>query len=104
MKHAVFVAIGGFLILAWASPGAAQIPARGLSALVCLAGIEGDGNYIVSDRLRVSVSGDTVDDNGNGSAMVHVIHGDDDSTHVVTYSDLNNTEQLDCGDLIRTVS
>jgi hypothetical protein len=106
MKRAVFVAISGFLVLVWASPGEAQIPARGLSALVCLAGIgtQEDGVYEVSGQLTVVVSGDSVDNDGNGSATIHVIHGGDDSTHVVTYLDLNNTEQLDCGDLIQTVS
>ncbi len=87
------------LMLVFASPGSAQIPARGLSALICLAGVNGNGSYEVSPALTIVVSGD------NGStATVHVIHGRDDSTHVVTYSDTHETGTLDCGDLIISVS
>ena len=88
-------------MLALASPGAAQIPARGLSALVCLAGVQGDGTYEVgpAEKLVIEVSGDT-----GSSATVHIIHGADDSTHVLTYSDTNNNDVLDCGDRILTVS
>ena len=101
MKRAILVAVGGFLMLALARPGAAQIPARGLSSLVCLAGISGNGTYQVGpgDALVIEVSGD----NGS-SATLHIIHGGDDSTHVVTYSDSYTDGKLDCGDLILTVS
>ena len=101
MKRAIFVALTGFLTLVYASPGAAQIPARGLTALVCLAGITGEGTYEVgpSGRLVVEVSNDT-----GSSATVHVIHGDDDSTHELTYDDANETGELDCGDVLETVS
>jgi hypothetical protein len=87
------------VMLVFASPGSAQIPARGLSALLCLAGVNGNGTYQVSPALTIVVSAD----NGS-SATVHVIHGGDDSTHVVTYSDTHDTDTLDCGDLILTVS
>jgi hypothetical protein len=88
-------------IVVFASPGAAQIPARGLSALVCLAGVNGNGTYQVgpSGALVIEVSGD------NGStATVHVTHGGDDSTHVVTYSDTDHSGTLNCGDAITSVS
>jgi hypothetical protein len=85
--------------LVFASPGSAQIPARGLSSLICLAGVNGNGTYEVSPALRIEVSGD----NGS-SATVHVIHGGDDSTHLVTYSDTHSSGTLDCGDLILSVS
>jgi hypothetical protein len=101
VKLAMFVAVGGFLMLVLASPGAAQIPARGLSALVCLAGVQGNGTYEVgpAEKLVVEVSGDT-----GSSATVHIIHGEDDSTHVLTYSDDNDNDVLDCGDRILTVT
>ena len=101
MKRAMLVAVGGGLMLVFASPGSAQIPARGLTALVCLAGVSGNGTYSVgpSGKLIIVVSGD----NGS-SATVHVTHGGDDSTHVVTYDDANGTGELDCGDVIATVS
>ena len=72
-----------------------------LSALVCRAGINGNGTYEVgpSGALVIEVSGDT-----GSSVTVHIIHGTDDSTHVVTYSDTNNSGTLDCGDRILTVS
>jgi hypothetical protein len=83
----------------FATPGSAQIPARGLSALVCLAGVNGDGTYAISPALRLEVSGD------NGStATVHVIHGRDDSTHVLTYTDVDSSGTLNCGDVILSVS
>ena len=101
MKRALLVASVGFVLLVWARPGLAQIPASGLSALVCRADIHGNGTYEVgpSGQLVVEVSGDT-----GSSAILHIIHGGDDSTHVVTYSDANNTGMLDCGDLILTIS
>ena len=98
MKRATLFA-AAVVMLVFASPGSAQIPARGLSALLCLAGVNGNGTYQVSPALTIVVSGD----NGS-SATVHVIHGGDDSTHVVTYSDTHDTDTLDCGDLILTVS
>ena len=100
MKRAMFVAVGGFLMLVLASPGEAQIPAQGLSALVCLAGVAGNGTYGVdpAGKLVVEVSGD----DGN-SATVHIIHGGDDSTHDLTYAD-DGDGVLDCGDRILTVT
>lgn len=101
MKRATFFAAGGFLLFVLASPGSAQIPAGGLSALICLAGVNGNGTYEVgpSGQLVIEVSGDA----GN-SATVHITHGGDDSTHQVTYSDTNQSGTLDCGDRILTVS
>jgi hypothetical protein len=96
-RAALFAAAA--LMLVFATPGSAQIPARGLSALLCLAGVNGDGTYEVSPALTIVVSGDD-----GSTATVHVIHGGDDSTHVVTYSDKNATGTLDCGDLILSVS
>jgi hypothetical protein len=87
------------ITLVFAAPGSAQIPARGLSALLCLAGVNGDGSYPISPALTIEVSGD----NGS-SATVHVIHGGDDSTHVVTYSDRDGSGTLNCGDIITSVS
>jgi hypothetical protein len=83
----------------FASPGSAQIPARGLSSLICLAGVNGNGSYEISPALRIEVSGDT-----GSSATVHVIHGGDDSTHVITYTDTDTSGTLNCGDLILSVS
>lgn len=99
MKFAIFV-VGGVVMLVLASPGEAQIPARGLSALICALGVQGNGTYEVgpSGQLVVEVSGD----NGS-SATVHIIHGGDDSTHDLTYSD-NGSGDLDCGDRILTVT
>ena len=44
------------------------------------------------------------DDEARVSATVHVIHGEDDSTHVLTYDDANDSGVLDCGDRVLTVS
>jgi Na+/proline symporter len=98
VKRATLFA-AALLMLAFARPGSAQIPARGLSALICLAGVDGNGTYAVSPALIIVVSGD----NGT-TATVHVTHGGDDSSHVVTYSDTHDTGTLDCGDLILSVS
>jgi hypothetical protein len=100
VKRAMFVAVGGFVMLVWASPGAAQIPAGGLTALVCLAGVHGDGTYEVgpSGQLVLDVSGDS-----GSSATVEITHGGDGSIHVLTYSD-NGDGMLDCGDRILTVT
>ena len=85
----------------FASPGSAQIPARGLSSLICLAGVNGNGTYAVgpSGALVLEVSGDD-----GSTATVHVTHGRDDSTHVITYIDADASGTLDCGDLILSVS
>jgi hypothetical protein len=101
VKRAMFVAVVGCLSLVLVRPGEAQIPASGLSALVCRADIHGNGTYEVgpSGKLVVEVSDDT-----GSSATVHVIHGGDDSTHQLTYTDGNESGMLDCGDLILTVS
>jgi len=95
----VFVAAAAVLLLGTSLE--AQIPARGLTALVCLAGIEGEGVYDVgpSGKLVIEVS----DDDGT-SATVHIIHGEDESTHVLTYSDTNENGFLDCGDVVLTVT
>jgi hypothetical protein len=98
VKRAMLVA-AGFLLVVPPRPVAAQIPARGLSALICLAGVNGNGDYQVSGQLSIDVSGD----NGS-SATVHVIHGGDDSTHLVTYSDTDSSGTLNCGDRIISVS
>ena len=101
MKRAMFVAVGGFLTLVLASPGEAQIPARGLSALICLAGVDGNDTYQVgpSGQLVVVVSGD----NGS-SAKVEITHGGDGSAHLLTYSDEDHSNTLTCGDAIQSVS
>jgi hypothetical protein len=99
MKRALFIAIGGFLMLVWASPGAAQIPAQGLSALVCLAGVQGEGTYPVSPRLVVVVSGDD-----GASATVTITHGEDGSIHEIDYLDTDSSGDLNCGDRITGVS
>ena len=101
MKRSTFVALGGFLVLTLATPGAAQIPARGLSVLICLAGVQGNGTYEIgpAEKLVLEVSGDS-----GSSATVHIIHGGDDSTHVLTYDDANQSGVLDCRDRILTVS
>ena len=101
MKGAIVMAFGGLLMLVWASPGAAQIPAQGLSALVCLAGVQGNGTYVIgpSGKLVLEVSGDT-----GSSATVEVTHGGDDSTHVLSYVDVNENGMLDCGDRILSVT
>jgi hypothetical protein len=101
VKRAILVAFGGFLTLGWASPGAAQIPAQGLSALVCLAGVHGNGTYVIgpSGKLVVEVSGDS-----GSSATVKITHGGDDSTHALVYEDVNQNGVLDCGDRIQSVT
>jgi hypothetical protein len=101
MKRAMLVAVGGFLMLAFASPGEAQIPARGLSALICLAGVNGNDTYQVgpSGQLVIVVSGD----NG-ATATVSITHGADGSSHLLTYSDEDGSGTLNCGDIIASVS
>ncbi|HSC25850.1 MAG TPA: hypothetical protein VLD67_01170 [Vicinamibacterales bacterium] len=99
MKRAMFVTVFGCAFLAVVHPGEAQIPARGLSVLVCLAGVQGNGEYRVgpSGKLVLTVTDDT-----GSSATVHVLHGGDDSTHDILYAD-NGSGELDCGDAILTV-
>ena len=106
MRRAIFVALTGFLLLVCVSSSEAQIPARGLSVLVCLAGVEGDGIYEIgpSGKLVIEVSNDEVSDDPAGTATVHITHGGDDSTHDLTYVDANENGFLDCGDLIQTVT
>jgi hypothetical protein len=105
MKRAVFVALTGFLLLVSASSSEAQIPARGLSVLICLAGVEGNGTYEIgpSEQLVIVVSDDAVS-NDLGAATVNITHGGDGSTHDLTYLDANQNGVLDCGDLIQTVT
>ena len=96
------VAVGtGLITLALApSTSAQQIPARGLSSLVCALGVQGNGTYPSPGAGKVSavVSGDTVTA-GVGTATVAIQHGVSGSTHQVTYQD-NGTGVLDCGDAI----
>lgn len=101
MKRALLVAVGVFVMLVLASHGEAQIPAQGLSALICLAGVNGNDTYQIgpSGQLLVVVSGD----NGS-SARVDITHGGDGSSHVLTYSDEDESGTLNCGDIILTVS
>lgn len=109
MKRAMLVAVGGFLMLAVAKPVPAQIPARGLSALICLAGVgEGETDtYFVgpSGQLVLEVADNGADGNtGVGSATITITHGGDGSTHELTYSDTDESGSLNCGDLILAVS
>jgi hypothetical protein len=42
------VAAIGFAMLAMVHPGEAQVPGRGFTALLCLAGIDGSGTYALN--------------------------------------------------------
>ena len=99
MRHAIF-GIVACAIFVFTQPVAAQIPARGLSALLCAADINGDGAYYVgpSGNLVIVVTGD----NGS-SATVEITHGNDGSTHYVEYVD-NGDSSISCGDQIVNVS
>lgn len=101
MTRAILVIVG-FAILGFVRPGAAQqIPGGGFSGLLCLAGIDGDGTYAVdpAGQVTIEVSGD------NGSSATFAIkHGQDGSTHSVTYDDRNNSGTIDCGDRVLSVS
>jgi hypothetical protein len=44
-----------------------------------------------------------VDDTGS-TATVTIVHGASSSTHLVAYQDANLTGQLDCGDIIASVT
>jgi hypothetical protein len=101
MKRAMLVAVCGFWMLVFANPGEAQIPARGLSALICLAGVNGNDTYEVgpSGKLVIVVSGDS-----GSTATVTITHGADGSSHVLTYSDEDESGTLNCGDIIASVS
>lgn len=85
---------------------AQQVPGRGFSALLCLVqqvGLPDDA------QISVTIASDSgPDTQGNGTAVVIIIHGapqsGSGSTHTVFYHDTNGTGQLDCGDAILSVS
>lgn len=102
MKRAIFVALVGFVMLVAVRPGEAQqIPGRGFTGLVCLAGVDGDGTYAVdpAGQFTLEVAGDT-----GSSATVTITHGQTGSTHVVSYIDAVENGRLNCGDVIVTVT
>jgi hypothetical protein len=102
VKRAIFVALVGFVMLVAVRPGEAQqIPGRGFTGLVCLAGVDGDGTYAVdpAGQFTLEVAGDT-----GSSATVTITHGQTGSTHVVSYIDAVENGRLNCGDVIVTVT
>jgi len=95
---AVFVVLAGLLVV----PSFAQGPGgRGLSALVCLA--EQVGFDIGNGQVSVDVEDHGVE-NGIGEADVTIHHGQSQSEHFLVYEDTNESEGLDCGDVILSVS
>ena len=101
MKRWIMIAMCGLFVAATGTASyAQQIPARGLSALVCVLGVEGDGFFSTPNgQLAIDVDDQSA---GPGTATVTVFHGADDSTHYLTYQD-NGDEGLDCGDIILSV-
>jgi hypothetical protein len=105
MKHAVvLIAIGLFGFGAVGPAGAQQVPGKGLSALLCLVeevGVPGNA------QISVTIDSDSVDAEGNGTAIVTITHGAPESgsgsTHEVLYQD-DGSGGLDCGDTIVSVS
>jgi hypothetical protein len=75
---------------------AQQVPGIGLSELLCVLGVEGDGTYTAAQgEISVTIENDT-----GSSADVTITHGTSSSTHVVTYLDDDGDGMLGCGDTI----
>jgi hypothetical protein len=101
MTRSIFIIVG-LAVLVLARPGVAQqVPGGGFSGLLCLAGIDGNGTYPVdpAGQVTIEVSGDD-----GSSATFAIMHGQDGSTHFVTYDDRNDNGRIDCGDRVLSVS
>src|SRR5215469_15758297 len=83
------------LIVATPSHGVTIAPV-GLSQLVCVLGIDGDGTYPFHD-LTVTVA----NDNGSSADVtISTQQGRTSATYHITYSDTDGDHLLDCGDVI----
>jgi hypothetical protein len=105
MKHRIIVvtlsllATMLFVSSSIVSPTHAQtVPGAGISELVCVLGVDGEGTY-GRGELIVTVSSDD-----GSTAVVTVQHGRTSSTHTVTYEDIDADGKLNCGDTVTSVT
>jgi len=103
MKRWIVVIALGVLTSSLVVPGFGQggPGGRGISTLLCLA--EEIGFEIGNGHVSVEVDDHGVVD-GIGEAEVTITHGNSSSTHTVVYADANESEDLDCGDAILSVT